>query len=49
MEVGQGQASEVTDLFRDTGWMISPHHHKVFQDLSRIDRVVAVKRQRDGL
>lgn len=49
MEVGLHQASKVTDLFKDAGWMIDPDHHRVFQDLSRIDRVVAVKRQRDRL
>lgn len=45
MEVGLGQASKVTDLFKEAGWMVDPNHHRVFQDLSRIDRVVAIKRQ----
>ena len=45
LEVGMGQASRVTDLFAKSGWTIGPELHKVFQDLSGIDRVVAIKRQ----
>ena len=45
MEVGMGQASGVTELFVEAGWIIEPEVHRVFQDLSGIDRVVAIKRQ----
>ena len=45
LEVGMGQAPEVTDLFDRAGWLIEPERARVFQDLSRIDRVVAIKRQ----
>ena len=45
LEVGIGQASKVTDLFKVAGWVIEPELHRVFQDLTRIDRVVAIKRQ----
>jgi release factor glutamine methyltransferase len=48
LEVGKGKAPEVTDLFRKLGWLIEPDLHKVFQDLARIDRVVAIKRQAGG-
>lgn len=45
LEAGIGQASKVTDLFEEAGWIIEPKLHRLFQDLSRIDRVVAIKRQ----
>ena len=45
LEVGIGQAPRVTDLFAEAGWLITPEPHKVFQDLSGVDRVVAIKRQ----
>lgn len=45
LEVGTGQASKVTNLFKEAGWIIEPRGHRLFQDLSRIDRVVAIKRQ----
>ena len=45
LEVGIGQAPKVTDLFRQAGWTVDAQRHRVFQDLSRIDRVVAIKRQ----
>ena len=45
LEVGIGQASKVTDLFKEAGWIIEPELRRVFQDLTRIDRVVAIKRQ----
>ena len=45
LEVGTGQARQVTALFADAGWEIEPDGPRLFQDLSRIDRVVAIKRQ----
>jgi release factor glutamine methyltransferase len=45
LEVGSGQAPEVLSLFADAGWDIGPDRHRLFQDLTRIDRVVAIKRQ----
>jgi release factor glutamine methyltransferase len=45
LEVGIDQASKVTGLFEQAGWMVEPGLHRLFQDLSRIDRVVAIKRQ----
>ncbi len=44
LEVGIGQASRVTGLFVEAGWIVEPELHRVFQDLSGIDRVVAIKR-----
>jgi release factor glutamine methyltransferase len=48
LEVGRGKAPAVIDLFKKLGWLIEPDLHKVFQDLARIDRVVAIKRQAGG-
>jgi release factor glutamine methyltransferase len=45
LEVGIGQAPEVMSLFKEAGWLVEANLHRLFQDLSRIDRVVAIKRQ----
>jgi release factor glutamine methyltransferase len=45
LEIGSGQGPEVVTLFASAGWDIGPDHHRLFQDMSRIDRVVAIKRQ----
>jgi release factor glutamine methyltransferase len=45
LEVGSGQATEVLKLFAEAGWDTGLSRHRLFQDLSRIDRVVAIKRQ----
>ena len=45
LEAGISQAEKIMGCFAEMGWTIEPKLHKVFQDLSRIDRVVAIKRQ----